>query len=47
MQFTSQIKVGALELISLSSVICFPFVHDCNPSLRTCTHGQRVQGEEH
>ena len=46
MQFTSQIKVGALKLISLSSMIFFPFVHVCDPSLRTCSHGRRVQGEE-
>ena len=39
MLFISQIRVGALELIILSSVF---FV----PSLRTCSHVQRVQGEE-
>ena len=40
------IREGALELIILSSVFFVPFVHVCDPSLRTCSHGRRVQGEE-
>ena len=35
----SQIRVGALELIIVSSVFFVPFVHVCHSSLRTYSHG--------
>ena len=47
MLFISQIRVGALELIILSSVFFVLFVHVFHSFLRTCSHGRRVQGEEY
>ena len=46
MLFKSQMKVGVLEQNKFEFCDIFPFVHFCDPSLRTWSHGQRMQGEE-